>query len=61
MLIASYSISTYRHTAVGAPVGVPGGKRIASIGLGGMCMRTYIGRIQGCRPGSAARPGEQRG
>jgi hypothetical protein len=39
---------------------VSGAKRIAGVGTGRMCMRTCIGRIRGCRPGTAARPGEQR-
>jgi hypothetical protein len=60
MPFTSYTVTTRRRADCGARLGVLGAKRIADIGAGCMCMRTCIGRIQGCRPGTAARPGEQR-
>ena len=61
MLIASYISTTGRRADLGARAGVPGAKRIGGIGTGRMCMHMCIGRIRGCRPGTAARPGgEQR-
>jgi len=53
---------TIRHAASGAPAGAIRGKRIVGPSTGCMCMGMCMGRIQGCRPGTAARPGgEQRG
>jgi len=61
MLIVSHAITTHRRADLGARPGVSGAKRIAGMSTGCMCMRTCIGRIQGCRPGTAGRPGgEQR-
>jgi len=59
MPVASHRIMLRRPAAIGAGGSVLGAKRIAGMGSGGMCMRMCIGRIRGCRPGTAARPGDE--
>jgi hypothetical protein len=56
--------ATTRLRAAGARGNMRGSKRMSAIESGCMCIpiRMCMGRIQGCRPGSATRPGcEERG
>jgi hypothetical protein len=51
--------ATNRPRADRARGGALGAKRIIGMSIGCMCKRICIGRIQGCRPGTAARPGDE--
>lgn len=57
MPVASLRISSRRHATIGACASVLGAKRIG-MGTGRMCTRMCTGRIRGCRPETAARPGD---
>jgi hypothetical protein len=58
MPIASHLSTIRRRGPLRGDTAAPGAKRIAGTDTGRMSM--CIGRIRGCRPGTTARPGEQR-